>query len=217
LQSSQDLFLSLVEQMDPDRQLYHAIEDNDFPRVQWLIQECGANVNAEITIVVGVGVVTNTPLRRATKFCKAHGGSTTFLWLVEHGGADITLEDINGRLTVWYFLRSFFLDLRDGLSRLFPELPEPHDDASPTMVLLRAMLLQGAPPDYLVAQFGPWKKRSVQEGARLRERLPAYLVQRRTFLDSHCPLPAPLRAIVTGYQEPTTTEELWATGIGQAP
>ena len=57
----------------------------------------------------------------------------------------------------------------------------------------------------------------VQAAARLRARLPAYLAQRRAVLDAHCPLLAPLRAIVTRYEEPTTTEELWATGLGIAP
>jgi hypothetical protein len=48
----------------------------------------------------------------------------------------------------------------------------------------------------------------VKEGARLR----AYLARRRALLDAHCPLLAPLLALVHGYDvEPTTTEELWAT------
>jgi hypothetical protein len=33
-------------------------------------------------------------------------------------------------------------------------------------------------------------------------------------LDAHCPLIPPLRALVHGYEEPTTTDELWATGLG---
>jgi hypothetical protein len=63
----------------------------------------------------------------------------------------------------------------------------------------------------------PVRTRLVQEGAWLRARLSAYLAQRRALLDAHCPLLAPLRAIVIGYQEPTTTEELWATGLGEDP
>jgi hypothetical protein len=55
----------------------------------------------------------------------------------------------------------------------------------------------------------------VQEGARLRARLPAYLVRRQALLDAHCPvLLPPLLALVHGYMELTTTEELWATGLG---
>jgi hypothetical protein len=58
----------------------------------------------------------------------------------------------------------------------------------------------------------------VEEGARLRAALPAYLVPRRALLDAHCPLIPPLLALVRGYDpEPTTTEELWATGLGVAP
>jgi hypothetical protein len=83
-------------------------------------------------------------------------------------------------------------------------------------LLMRALLLKGAPPACFVASF-PAKARVIEVGARLRARLPAYLTQRRALLDAHCPLLAPLRAIVIGYQEPNTTEEFWATGIGQAP
>jgi hypothetical protein len=57
----------------------------------------------------------------------------------------------------------------------------------------------------------------VEEGARLKVALPAYLARWRTLLDAHCPLIAPLLALVRDYDpEPTTTEELWATGLGTA-
>jgi hypothetical protein len=52
----------------------------------------------------------------------------------------------------------------------------------------------------------------IQEGARLRAQLPAYLAQRRALVHTHCPLPAPLQAIVSAYQERTTTEELGPRG-----
>jgi hypothetical protein len=91
------------------------------------------------------------------------------------------------------------------------------DETAPNMMLLRAMLLKGAPTGrpvpLWIRRFGLLKKRLVKEGARLRARLPVYLAQRRALLDAHCPLLAPLRAIVTGYQEFTSTEELWATGL----
>jgi hypothetical protein len=77
------------------------------------------------------------------------------------------------------------------------------------------MVLKGAPPAEFVARLKPEHARVVEEGARLRAALPAYLVQRRALLDAHCPLIAPLRALVRGYDpESTTTEELWATGLG---
>jgi hypothetical protein len=52
----------------------------------------------------------------------------------------------------------------------------------------------------------------VREGVhvRLRAWLPAYLALRRALLDAHCPLLLPL---VSSYEEPTTTEELRATGL----
>jgi hypothetical protein len=50
----------------------------------------------------------------------------------------------------------------------------------------------------------------VQEWARLQ----VGLAQRRALLNEHCPLIAPLRALIHGYDEPTTSEELWVTGLG---
>jgi hypothetical protein len=80
------------------------------------------------------------------------------------------------------------------------------------------MVLRRAPSDAFVAQLRPERVRVVEEGARLRTALPAYLAQRRVLLDAHCPLIAPLLALVRDYDpEPTTAEELLATGLGEAP
>jgi hypothetical protein len=55
-----------------------------------------------------------------------------------------------------------------------------------------------------------------QEWARLRARLPAYITERQALLDDHCPLIAPLLELIHGYDDPSkfTTQELWATGLG---
>jgi hypothetical protein len=89
-------------------------------------------------------------------------------------------------------------------------------DATAVTALLRVMVLRGAPPAELTARLSPEHARVVQEGARLRAQLPAYLAQRRALLDAHCPLIAPLQDLVHGYKEPTTTDELWATRLGAA-
>jgi hypothetical protein len=87
--------------------------------------------------------------------------------------------------------------------------------------LLRVMVLRGASPPALVALLLPEHARLVQEGARLRVRLPAYLVHRRAYLDLRCPrislLPGVLRALIYTFEGPATTGELWATGLGTAP
>jgi hypothetical protein len=57
----------------------------------------------------------------------------------------------------------------------------------------------------------------VRGGAKLRAGLPAYLAKRRAVLDAHSPLIRPLQKLVHDYETPTTTDELWATGLGQAP
>jgi hypothetical protein len=87
-----------------------------------------------------------------------------------------------------------------------------------TVALLRVMVLKGDPSADFVNQLKPEHARVVVEGARLRAALPAYLARRRALLDAHCPLIAPILALVRDYDpEPTTTEELWATGLGAAP
>jgi hypothetical protein len=88
--------------------------------------------------------------------------------------------------------------------------------------LLRVMVLRGAPPIEVVAIIMLPEHAMVEdEGARLRARLPAYLERRRAILgpilDENCPLIAPLQDLVHGYDEPTTADELWATGLGAAP
>jgi hypothetical protein len=52
-----------------------------------------------------------------------------------------------------------------------------------------------------------------EEAARLRARHRVYLARRSALLEEHCPIIPPLRALVSGYEGPTTTDELWATNI----
>jgi hypothetical protein len=77
------------------------------------------------------------------------------------------------------------------------------------------MVLLEDPPASMIATLSSEHARVLEEGARLRARLPAYLAQRRALLEEHCSLISPLLALVCGYDpEPTTTEEIWATGLG---
>jgi hypothetical protein len=59
--------------------------------------------------------------------------------------------------------------------------------------LLRVMVLQQTPPFDMSF---PEHAHIVFEGARLRERMPAFLVGRRALVDQHCPLITPLLALV---------------------
>jgi hypothetical protein len=52
------------------------------------------------------------------------------------------------------------------------------------------------PPRVTDRRSAPPLQRIVQDGARLRARLPAYLAQRRALLDAHCSLLPPLQALV---------------------
>jgi hypothetical protein len=78
--------------------------------------------------------------------------------------------------------------------------------------LLRVMVLKGAPPAGLTAQLSANYARVVADAARLMAALPAYCERRRDIVGAHCPLIAPLLALVRSYDPgPNTTEELWAT------
>jgi hypothetical protein len=82
--------------------------------------------------------------------------------------------------------------------------------------VLRVMVLHGGPPESLTAELAPPLQRIVQDGARLRARLPG--IPRSAMGTSELALLArllpPLMAIVHGYEGPTTTDEIWATARG---
>jgi hypothetical protein len=164
--------------------------------IEWLLAKGGANL-------VDVDEHGFTALLYAA-FNLSNESVTTVQWLLEHGGADIADTSLHGR-TVWHmFIRSRLAGV--------PNLGDTVTDRPTT--LLRVMVLRSAPPTDLVAQMAPQHSRVVAEGAQLRAGLPAYLARRRALLAEHTSLIAPLRALVSGYEEPTTTEELWATGLG---
>jgi hypothetical protein len=138
------------------------------------------------------------------------GSYSTF---TTYGWADIAKENNRGQ-TVSTWLSCYLFSVRD------PDEAEDADDPKAEVTaLLRVLVVRGAPPAAFMDELRqPEFKRVVEEGARLRQTLPAYLARRRALLDAHCPLIPPLLALVRGYDpEPTTTEELWATGLGTPP
>jgi hypothetical protein len=143
-------------------------------------------------------------------------------WLLEYRGAQITDTDNEGD-SVWTADRQRHLPAL--LKRAYETSDDgeyvstdgeyvPTEEAAEITAMLRVIVLHGGPPASLIIDLAPPLQRIVQDGARLRARLPAYLTQRRTLLDAHCPLLPPLQALVHGYEKPTTTDELWATGLG---
>jgi hypothetical protein len=134
-------------------------------------------------------------------------------YLLEEAGANMEdTRDDDTVLSVWDLLIEHLENAK--------ERNQVEADSLALTSLLRVMVLRGAPPPALVALLSPAPARVVQEGARLRARLPAYLAHRRAYLDSRCPrislLPGVLRALIYGFEGPATTEELWATGLGTA-
>ena len=174
-------------------ELIFAAGSRNLEKVKYLLSEGGAHIK----------IITSALLHAV-----ANGKISMATWLLEHGGATITttrlLEHAGGTQgrTVWDLLIGYTL-WRDH-------------DAAALNALLRAMIVRGAPPVHFLLRpsLSMKQKQIVREGMRLKTRLPAYLSQRRALLDTHCPLIPPLQALVRGYEEPTTTDELWATGLG---
>jgi hypothetical protein len=157
-------------------------------------------------------------------------------WLLEFGGAQITDTDKRGA-SVWTRKRRYEYQLVGySLAEMLKSAYTKSDDGKFVIIdgeyipeggivwgpiveltaMLRAMVLHGGPPESLTTELAPPFQQIVHDGVRLRARLPAYLAQRRALVDAHCPLPPPLQALVNSYEVPTTTDELWAMGIGAA-
>jgi hypothetical protein len=178
--------------------LLHAAEGRNLEVVQYLLSSEGG---ASITETDDEG---KTALLWATyPFCSP----PMVQWLLEYGGAQITDTYNEEVLAVIGLTNDKYVPI-DGDDI-------PIEDTLALTAMLRVMVLHGGPPASLTANLAPPLQRIVQDGARLRARLPAYLAQRRALLDAHCPLLPPLQALVHGYEKPTTTDELWATGLGE--
>jgi hypothetical protein len=130
---------------------------------------------------------------------------STMKCLLEHAGANFESVNNAGK-TIWDLLMDYQYHHLEAYDELYSPVALP--------AILRVMVLRGDPPPTLMKFLSPENARLVEEGARLRARLPAYFMQ---LLDTHCPvLLPPLQALVCGYVN-VTTEEAWATGLGQAP
>jgi hypothetical protein len=137
-------------------------------------------------------------------------------WLLEYGGAQITDAD-NGGGSVWSASRQSNSGLANTLINAYKKGRGgkyfSYGDKEALAAMLRVMVLHGGPPESLAKSWRHRSKRSCKT-ALLRARIPAYLAERRALLDAHCPLLPPLRDLVHGYEEPTTTDELWAIRPG---
>jgi hypothetical protein len=163
--------------------------------VEWLLAEGWANISD----VTDQG---STALLLAASMYMFPRNVGMVQWLLEHGGADIKGTTPVGR-TVWDLLRKPFVE----------NAQKGNASGDQLTPLLRVIVLQSAPPTDLVLHMYPQHSRVAEKGARLRAGLPAYLARRLALLAKHTSLIAPLRALVSGYEEPTTTRDLWATGL----
>jgi hypothetical protein len=165
--------------------------------MQWLLTDGGAKLSERTSTQRGNSALLLCALRQHFVCCT---------WLLEFGGASVSETDDDG--CSFWTLVLYNLSSSYGVG----------EELTAELALLRVAVLQGDPPQTVLPHGLPMEHMQVlQEGARLRERLPAYLAQRITHVEEHCPLIAPLRAIVSAYEKPSTTDELWATGLGAVP
>jgi hypothetical protein len=166
---------------------------------------CLAIVCFVLELGARVGAVDNTG-DTALLVCACCGRYSTMQFMLKEEGANVEDVNIIGE-NIWDKLIEHF-----GGLEVYNKV---ETDTAAMISLLRVMVLRGALLDALVAQLSPEPARVVRGGAQLRARFPAHLVRPRALLDVHCPvLLPPLRALVHGYTELTTTEEIWATRVG---
>jgi hypothetical protein len=190
--------------------LLHAVEEGHLELVQYLLSSEGGSS------------ITETDNKGNTALLLADNNLKIVQWLLEYGGAQITdtndagdsVWSVHGMSSLQEFLISAYTTSEEGYYVSINGEYVPKGDISALTAMLRVMVLHGGPSEALEEILPPPFQRIVQDGARLRARLPAYFVRRRALSDAHCPLLPPLKDLVHGYEEPTTTDELWATGLG---
>jgi hypothetical protein len=184
------------------RKLHRAIDDNNFYGM--------------IALVKGGADVEEVNAKGQTALL--HAGDAVFhqlemvQWLVETGGADMSVTDHDGN-TIWDALEFPF-----KFCKLNWVGEDAIADSRSVSALLRVLVLREGPPERLTPQLRPYHQTVVEQGARLRGALPAWFAQRRSFLGEILVLIDPLLDLVSNYDGgPSTTQEFWDTGLGAAP
>jgi hypothetical protein len=191
---------------DGDSAIHRAAEVGNLATIQLLLRSYSSVGDEDHDVV-------DTALVIASQW----GQLATVQWVLEHGEADMTVTCADQGTTIWDELgRHFIEDEVDTDDSDDDEWHNTNFDAAAVTALLRVMVLKGDPPAGLTARLLPEHARVVHGGGRLRARLPAYLARRQALLYEHYVLIARLLALVHGYGMLTTTDELWATGVGAA-
>jgi hypothetical protein len=110
------------------------------------------------------------------------------------------------------------VNITDGRnSYLVVRLEHVDDDGAQSYVeavtaLLRVVLLRASLPADIITRLSLTHPYVVNKATKLRKMLPVYLTKWRALLDAHCPLIAPLQALVAGYAE-FTIDDVWAIEV----
>jgi hypothetical protein len=223
--ASADGKLSLVKYLLEHGARITERDDDGMTALLWAAKRGHLEVMQYLLSSEGGASITETDNEGCTALLLATGDTCyppMVTWLLEFGGAQITDVDTFGG-SVWTY------DNQDGLSDILQSAYTmsddgdyvsidgeyvPNGDIAVLTAMLRVIVLHGGTPESLAKYLAPPFQRIVQDGARLVARLPEYLTQRQTLVNAHCPLLPPLQDLVKGYEVPTTTDELWATGLG---
>jgi hypothetical protein len=113
---------------------------------------------------------------------------------VNNEGDSVWTIDQHGRLPS--MLRWAYTKDKDGkyVSLDGEYIPRPNGDIAALVSMLRVMVLHSGFPESVANNLAPPLQQILQDGARLRARLPAYLVQR----NAHYTLLPPLLDLVHG-------------------
>jgi hypothetical protein len=164
-----------------------AASEGDLPKLKRMLEACTANL-AELKAILWYSAAN-------CRYAMVEWLLTDFV-----RGANVT-EKFGDQLSLWYYMlcgRKYRLEVVDQAKV-----------AELTSLFKVLTLLDDVPAEYS-SNFIPQHKALVEEGRRLRARLPAYIDQLNASLLTHCPLPSVLQCLVAAYAEPTR-EDIWSS------
>jgi hypothetical protein len=130
----------------------------------------------------------------ALHYAASYGNLSLLQNLLQEAGARIS-DETNDVETVWDFV---------GL--------QGADPVALTSLLKVMVMLDDAPPPFVVDLLAPAHAELATRGLRFRAQLPSYLEQQRASIFRDCPLPLVLLPIVAEYTA-TTPEDMWTDGL----
>jgi ankyrin repeat protein len=165
--------------------LMYALQNNNLEMAHWLINSGHADVNDIVMVETG-----DTALLLAAR----HHWISLFVDLVEETGADLTLSNHAGQ-TIW---EHFYL---------------PHMSPRELNLVLLIMLARVEPPEHIVDYLIDDHSQLLSEATKLRRLIGPYL-KKRKILVKRMVLSSDVAKKIFAFEKRLTTDEIWATGLG---